>query len=199
MRYTLNLRHRAGFTFIELLVTTSLVGMIMLAISVSLNQGMKVWHRISRQILEEDLNIFFDRFSRDLRNSMRFSKISFAGASSKIRFATLVPSQSKTDALKLNIGEVVYSFDKDRKTIRYGRRNLSQIYKDDEIHNKVLLQGVRDLNFQYYFYDMQERQYLWVEEWQEENLPKAVRINLRLEADEQGMDFTRTISIPLSR
>jgi hypothetical protein len=60
------------------------------AIYASFNNGIKIWERVNKEIPGEDLNIFFDKFSVDLKNSFKFSGIKFSGKKNEVAFASIV-------------------------------------------------------------------------------------------------------------
>lgn len=187
-----------GFTFIELLITTVLAAVIALTLYTALSQAVKIWQRLNQRIYEEDINIFFEKFSRDLRNSFKFSAIKFAGTNDEFGFATLVNSPSKLPGLKTNVGEVIYSFNRQEGVINRRQKNLSQIYREEEGYSAAALKDVKSFKLQYYFYDPRENGYLWQEEWRGDDLPRAVRIELELDDGTQINKFIKTVSLPVS-
>ena len=193
------LRNRKSFTFVEILIVTTLIGAVSLAIYSSLSQGIKVWQRVTGVILEEDINIFFEKFSRDLRNSIEFNKIKFIGEKDRLTFATLVASTSKQPGLNLNVGEVTYSFDKAEQSLMRVQKNISQIYEEQDVAKDALLSTVGSLNFQYYFYDVQEEKYLWQEGWMEGHLPRAVKIEFEFNPGDSARQFVRIVRIPMGK
>ena len=189
--------HKQGFTLMEMLIVTVLAAVVSLAIYSTLSQGIKIWQRLSRSLPDEDTGIFSERFVRDLNNTINFSQIKFTGNKTEFSFAGLVTGQSLQPGLKRNVGEVKYSFDKDKGAVMRVQRDYSQVYTDKQVPQQVVLGGVKSLNFQYYFYDKLEEAYVWQPDWVEEGLPKAVKVELQLDYGDQIRQFERTVSVPV--
>jgi Tfp pilus assembly protein PilE len=68
-----------GFTLVEMLIVAVTLSIVSLAMYAIFNNGLKIWQRVSSQIPESEVNIFFDKFSLDLKNTVRFSGIKFQG------------------------------------------------------------------------------------------------------------------------
>lgn len=182
---------------IEMLIATILIGVVSLVIYSSLSEGIKIWQRVNREIPDEDLNLCFEKISRDFNNCVKLSKIKFSGSKTELRFATLVSSPSKLPGLQLNVGEVTYSFDKEKEALVRTQKNFSQFLNELEVPKALLLSTVKSLRFQYYFYDKLEEAYLWQEEWLEEGSPLAVRVEFEFGPESQSRQFIRTFSIPV--
>ena len=83
---------KGAFTLVELLIVCAVIGAIALAIYATFNSGIKIWQSISVQAPAEDVNIFFGKFSSDLRGSFEFAGIAFFGKEDSFEFPTLVYS-----------------------------------------------------------------------------------------------------------
>ena len=81
---------RDAFTLMEMLLVVSLLSVIGLGIFQAVNSGVKIWDRNRQSIIDEDVAIFLDRFSRDLRNALPYSQLTFTGRPERIGFPTLV-------------------------------------------------------------------------------------------------------------
>src|SRR4030042_1658061 len=193
------LKGRRGFTFVEIMIVTTLIGVVSLAIYSSLSQGIKIWQRVNSVVADEDINIFFEKLGRDLRNSFEYNKIKFIGERDRLTFATLVASNSTQPGLNFNAGEVSYFFDKNSQSLMRVQNNISQIYEEQDVAKDTLLSPVGSLNFQYYFYDAQEEKYLWQEEWMEGHLPRAVKIEFEFNPGGSARQFVRIARIPIGK
>jgi hypothetical protein len=60
------------------------------------------------------------------------------------------------------------------------------------------LENVEDFELSYYFYDQEEKKYLWRKDWDREGFPLAVRINLLVKNEEDKIQFRRTVQIPVA-
>ena len=178
---------------------TVLIGAVSLVIYSTLSQGIKIWLRLSSSVPDEDSGIFAEKFARDLRNSLNLGKIKFIGSKEDLSFATLVNSQSNQPGLRQNIGEVKYFFNNEKKALIRTQKNYSQIYMDEHVPEEVLLNSVKSLNFKYYTFDKLENAYVWLEDWVEEGIPRAVRIEFEFSSANQDRQFIKTVSLPLGK
>ena len=185
-------KNRLGFTLVELFLVSVILSIISLAIYSTLNNGIKIWQKINIETPGEGLNIFLERFCSDLRNSFNFSNIDLLGQEDMLEFPTLVNSPRLN---KRTVGQVVYSYNSMSGTLNREQRDFSQIYREETGRVVQLLKNIKSLKFRYYFYDTEMKEYFWLDEWQKENLPLAVRVQLELN-DTGTIRFTKTVSIP---
>ncbi len=190
-----NPRTKKGFTLIEMIMVSALLAVMSLAIYATFNNGMKIWQRVNQSIAEEDLNIFLDKFSGDLRNSFKFTGTKFLGKEDGLEFATLVDSAALQ---KRSVGKIIYFYDPTAEALSREYLDFSQVYSGENNSHKQSLKNIRALKFQYYLYDPQKKEYLWQDEWLKEELPLAVRIELEFNNGTVVGNFTRTVGIPVS-
>lgn len=198
--------YRKGFTLVEILLVTVILSMVALAVYTTFNNGIKLWKRMSQDVLQEDVNIFFSKISNDLRNSFRYSGIEFFGVEDSIAFA--IPGKFRVqEEVESGIGQVSYSFCKKTNTINRVRTNYSQLYLDKPGPIYQVVSNIRSLNFQYYCYDTQQEEYLWVDAWNEEqvplplevkideHLPLAVKIEVEFDDNNESKKLTKIVTI----
>ncbi|MDD5466093.1 MAG: prepilin-type N-terminal cleavage/methylation domain-containing protein [Candidatus Omnitrophica bacterium] len=188
-------RNKEAFTLVELLIVTALLAVVSLAIYATFNNGIKIWQKINEQAVEEDLDIFFEKFVLDLRNAFKFSGYNFSGKEKQVEFITLVDSQRMQ---KNTVGKVIYLYDPESRIISRSSLDYSQIYEGSAGLTQQLVRNVESLRFQYYFYDQGIKEYLWLDEWSKDGLPLAVRVELSLGQGRQSSEFVKTVSIPVS-
>lgn len=150
-----------SYTLIEMLLVVSILSMVSLILFHTLCSGLNIWERSRKFIVEEDIAIFFDKIGQDLRNSFIFSKISFVGKETLVRFPTRIKIARPQDKEVLEqIGEVEYYFGPDKKSLF--RRQLSygqalnhdgteQALRGDAGKERLLLSSVESVRFVYYF------------------------------------------------
>lgn len=184
-----------GFTLIEMLVVSSMIVVISLAIYSSFSNGLKIWERANKTIPEEDLNILFDRFTADVRNSFNFEGIEFVGEDDRLEFITLV--ESKRLGFK-SVGQVRYYYDSISGAIKKEVRDFSHIYRDDEGVIKYITKSVKSVKFFYYILDPEKKSYFWLEETDDGVLPSAIRMVVELKDEDEIVEFTKTVNIPLT-
>ena len=191
----------AGFTLIELLMVVSLVAMIGMAIYGQFSSGVKVIEKITQPNADEDINIFFEKLSRDLQNAFLYSEIPFEGDKSRFSFASIVRADPKLGGDEA-IGRVSYFYDSSKKALSRRQENVSQVKQSKEGDSTPLLNHALSLSIQYYKYEPSESNYLWKEEWAAEPDKKALPIAVRLEfefEDAHGnrQRLTKTVSVPV--
>lgn len=187
--------HKLGFTLLEMLVVVVILSLVALAIYAILNNGIKIWQKANRQLPEEDLNIFFDRVSLDIRNAFKFSGINFSGTTDKLEFSTLVNSPKLK---KRTVGRVIYAYEPDAGVLSRSEQDFVDIYASNNNAVWQKLINAKALKFEYYFYDEQNKTYFWQDEYNKESLPLAVRLELEFDNGAGIKKFTKTISIPSS-
>jgi prepilin-type N-terminal cleavage/methylation domain-containing protein len=186
---------KSGFTLVELLIVSMIVVIIALAISYTLGSGVKVWQKINQELVEEDVSIFFDKFTVDLHNSLQYAGIKFVGDEQELELATLVNSQRFLGRLP---GKIAYVYKSGSDTLSREPRDYSAVYNDEEGLVMPVLKNIQSLRFSYYFFDTQSKDYRWQEEWGKDDLPQAVRVELEIRDGERIKKFTRTVTIPVS-
>jgi len=190
---------KLGFTLIELLVVLAMVSIIGLAIFTTLSNGIRIWQRLNQTVGQEDINIFFERIARELRNTFEFSTIRFSGENHQIAFAAFLTAPGVSKPQQSGIGQLVYYYDRASKQLIKEEKNYSQLYKGDSGAKQELLKQINSLEFSYYYYDQESREYLWLPVWQEDYLPLAVRIELEFDNGKQLENITRSIDLSLAQ
>jgi prepilin-type N-terminal cleavage/methylation domain-containing protein len=183
----------SGFTLVEMMLVASMLAVIAAAIFATFANGIRIWERANTTIAAEDVNIFFDRFATDIKNSLDIEGMSFTGEEESLRFPTIVESARLG---RRTVGEAVYFYDDGM--IKKETRDFSHIYTGDDGAVRESLRGVESLRFLYYFYDEEKREYFWEEVWGEEmtHPPMAVRLTIGLMEDGDIIEFTKTVDIP---
>ncbi|MGE5197926.1 MAG: type II secretion system protein J [Deltaproteobacteria bacterium] len=184
-----------GFTFIELLVVTVMLAVISLAVFSAFSSGMKIMRRANRTLPQEDLDIMLDKFTSDVRNSLKFKDLRFIGTENSLELATLVGSSWMRTP---TIGRVSYSYDPDSGVFNREQADFSQIYGRDLNRVAQSVGNIKSLRFFYYWYDPVKKEFLWQAEWSNEGLPLAVRLEFDFDDADQISKFTKTVSFPTS-
>jgi prepilin-type N-terminal cleavage/methylation domain-containing protein len=193
---------RNGFTFVEMLLAVSLVGLISLALYQSLSNGLRIWKHAQKFVVEEDIGIFLEKISHDLRNTFKYSLISFDGREKRIAFPTIVRTlqDKKRASGRTNyidqIGKVEYSFDKAHKTISRRQANYGQAMEEEYGAERLLAKPVHSLRFLYYYIEDGE----YKEKRQAtELMPVAVRVEIEFFEDTgKKRTVERVVPIPVN-
>lgn len=210
-----NQRTKKGFTLIEMVIVTAIISVVALAIYATLNNGIKIWQKVNSQLPEEDLNIFFDKFTLDIRNTFKFTGINFSGTTDKLEFPTLVNPvrdygqtgkrydvSNGVNSLRLQkrtVGKLIYTYEPQNQILNRYQVDFAGVYSGEtNAGPPQSLKNVRALRFQYYFYDKERKEYLWQDEWSKEGLPLAVKVELEFDDGRETKKFIKTVGIPAS-
>jgi len=192
-----NPQAKRGFTLIEMLMVTGILSVVALAMYATLSNGIKIYQKVNRELPEEDLNIFFAKFTLDIKNTFKFTGINFSGAIEKVEFPTLVNSLRFA---KRTVGKLIYAYEPATGILNRYQVDFSGAYSgESNARPRQSLRNVRALKFQYYIYDEQNKVYLWQDEYgRNEGLPLAVRVELEFDDGREIKRFTKTVSLPAS-
>ena len=190
---------RRGFTFIEMMLVTAIFATLSAAVFTCLSNGIKLWDRGRQLMSEEDTAIFFDRFSSELRNTFRYSRISFEGGELAVSFPTVVWTPADRVSVRANegvidqIGKVRYEFDPEHGTLVRRQANYSQALFDTWGMDEIVIFFVKAVRF-HYFYTASKDSQLSVEEGAD--IPAGVEVELVIHSGKEEKVFKRYIAIP---
>ncbi|MFH1360027.1 MAG: hypothetical protein ABIJ41_03205 [Candidatus Omnitrophota bacterium] len=192
-------RKKKGFTVVEALLAASMMAVVGLALYQALSSGLKIWDRGMRFIEEEDVLIFFDKISGDLRKTMNMSSLRFDAEKDRISFAASV--MTKGDKAKGygdeefvdEIGRVEYFYDALKHQILRRQANYSQALDQGYQGSRVLVNDVRGLTCTYFY----ETSKGFVEKEVAEGIvPSLIKIEIEF-SGKQPKKMTKLISIPV--
>ena len=181
-----------AFTILELLITSSIIAMIALAIFSTFSMGIRAYKRMHYSgLAQADCLLSLEKMEKDLHNALNFSGIGFIGENKKVSFAGLVGPQPNSA-----LGRITYYLDtKNNSLIKE-----EGFYPHSSLNSKALA-SIKDIAFRYYYFDPQAQQYVWQDSWQSVNgIPKAVRAKLTFKSEnDKDVEITRTVFIPAER
>ena len=194
------LLRRSGFTLIEILLVISLLAMIGAAVYRSFSNGLKVWDHSRKLIIEEDIAIFFEKFSDDLHNSFAYSRIPFEGREDHLKFATIVTAKAdaklkmEEGALLSRIGQVEYYFDPGQRILYKRQANYGQALRHGSGSERPLLARINDIKFLYYFGDSSGKLSTTKSI---NNVPAAVLVDVEFTDDGNPRTMKKLVNIPM--
>ncbi|MBF0484433.1 MAG: prepilin-type N-terminal cleavage/methylation domain-containing protein [Candidatus Omnitrophica bacterium] len=148
-------KSKTGMTLVEILITVSLFAAVSLAIYRSLDGGIRVWKKSQQLVIEENIAIFFDKFTSDLRNAFEYSLIEAKGTENSLLFPALVYTPQDQalgkDAYVRQIGSIEYYFDAGERAVYRRQFNYSQAVKNKMVDAKKVLSGIDEMNLKYFF------------------------------------------------
>lgn len=183
-----NWRLSRGFTFIELLLSISILSIVMLAVYSAFALGINTYQRFNAVNLNERKVVLgLEKIGDELRQCLDFPDIGFEGNKEKLSFPVAADGQ----IVKIN-----YSFDSEKNFLYRQEQTQREILKEEEPSekeslSKEFLSSIEDLNFSYYYFDKEEEEYHWVDSYKE-GLPLSVRIRLTFK-DEA---YRKIVSLP---
>lgn len=154
MNFSMSSKSR-GVTLIEVLIAASLVSLISFVLYSSFSMGLKVWERSRRLLVEEDITVFFDKISCDLRNAFFYSRIKFEGNTCRLSFPSIVytPMDAKIASLKDEytdqVGGVTYYYDNVIDGIYRRQANYSQALNAEFVQPRLIVRSVDGMKFRY--------------------------------------------------
>jgi prepilin-type N-terminal cleavage/methylation domain-containing protein len=181
-----------GFTFIELIVSISILAIIAASIYSAFNIGLQAYKRSSADQEIQKIRTKLAKIDKELKNSFFFSEIPFSGTSSEIIFPQVV---SKEDVEK--IYTVTYYIEKDKNAEFYRLIRKAKIYTDkpqDEKEEITDVFSAISIKFVYaYKSSDSSKGYEWQEIWGEDQktLPSGVRIFFQI--DDGGEICNKTV------
>ena len=192
-------RDRA-FTLIEVLISSAIISLVAIGIYSAFASGISVWKRSNEsRAYERKIIRFFDRLTRELRNTFKISSIAFEGTGDSVAFPALIESITDEGEQRFEIGKISYSLNEDN-TLCKQKEMYSELFQEErEVECEELIKEVFELKFSYCFLDNITGEYKWKDEWvegQQDSIPKAVKIELLLEEDQEESKFIKTILIP---
>lgn len=140
---------QAGFTLIEMLLASALLLTAGVTAAGFLDQGVKIFIRLSASSREEAAAVFLARLTRDLRSASDYSLIPFIRGEQEVSFAALENISDREGDPDPMPYQVVYRFDPEAsRIVRTAVRG--QIFeRAGSVQTETVLSGVRSLMFDY--------------------------------------------------
>ena len=174
-----------------MLLAASIFAVAGLAVYTTFSSGMKVWRKAKDLSLKSRGQILkIEKMKRELRQAFLFRKeeIAFSGTKVKISLAAIIDSR---------VNRLTYSFDPGQNAILKNAEKLEDILASAEGASGAgtdtpYISGVKEFSLSYFYLDPQKSAYAWKDDWQEDYLPAALRIDIGFE-DEK---YSETVFIP---
>lgn len=164
---------KRNFSLAELIIVSVSLSLLSLAIYFSLSRGIKLWQRLNSKIKEEEVVIFLDKFSREIRSIFNHQIVNFLGEENRIEFPSL--TFSPQFGFK-SVGKIVYFFEKNN--LCKEEFDYSGIYSKKPFSQKIVLNEINLVRFFYYGYNQENKTYFWQNFWKDKQLPLAVRVEI---------------------
>ena len=188
-----------GFTLLELLVVTAILGLVATAIGACIAGGIRVWdHARSFNTAENEAVLGLSLMERDLMNTFSLREIRFSGKETEMSFPGLVVSEDENNGL--DIGTVQYVFDASAGVLYRKIRAPGSSREGDQGDAEKVMSGLEELKIRYYsLRDEGDGKRRW-QEYSDgtTNFPRRVDVELRLVADGRTIETTRSIILKVA-
>jgi general secretion pathway protein J len=175
-------RAQSGFTLLELLVSITLIGLIVVIVGGAMRLGYRSVDKGEKKVeMLERFKVSLSVMDAQIQSGMplkgtgdEVNQYYFKGKKDSVRFA------SNYSLMGGQRGYVLVAYrvevDKNDKRTLYAKENTIGMENQKEVK---LLEGFEDIHFEYFLKDALEAQSKWVEEWTDDmNFPQKVRIHL---------------------
>ncbi len=171
----------SGFTFVELLVTLTLIGLVGAATVAMLAGGIRVWERTQgSSVSSQQMQLAFETMRRDLHNSCLFHPIPFEGAYDTFSFPAKLERETAQDGSVIReVGRLGYYLN-EREGLLCRSKVPYRLLRSSSLRDSgsMLVSGVERLRFSYYALDPVTGRYEWKQACSEVTPPLAVKIEV---------------------
>jgi prepilin-type N-terminal cleavage/methylation domain-containing protein len=210
-----------GFTLIEVTVTLTILGFILLIIFGAFRLGLSAWEKGETTRGEfQRMRVISQLVSRQIKSvvpyKIKSSKsggdyLAFEGKSRSLKFISALPLKAKQPE---GFVYAIYQFQEGGKEggrlVFYEQRVLNKDFFEETPKEELgvpLFEGISDIHFEYYREENLEKNQKgdWIEEWngkEEKELPKALRMVITYKNEKEEKEeasFTLLASISANR
>lgn len=187
---------RGGFTLVEVLIVSALVGVVAVTVFSSFSAGARLWGALQSTASNEDVNIFYLKFTDDLEGAFSYTGLPFQADPVQMTFTAFVDAGAELGGDR-GIGRLSYEFDAGKHVLNRSVKNMSQVHKEKSVKPQPVLVNVRSMRFSYFVFKKEENTYEWIDEWNDPDnrVPMAVRVEFTT-GGPGGGEFSRTVSLP---
>ena len=181
-----------GFTLVEMLVVTVLVGILGTGMASSFLSGMRLWGRAQqRDAAHTDALWTLEVMATELRQSVNVPLVAFEGSAHEIIFPAVV-----NDGLV----KVVYRYEASERRLQREQTDMKDLLEEPleaPRQDRTLCSRLDEVLIEFGAppKEMDDTGYEWVDEWEEgDGVPQAVRVTLTM----KDATLTKTIFIPIA-
>ena len=209
-----------GFTLIEVVVTLTILGFILLIIFGAFRLGLSAWERGESTKEEyQKVRIISQLISQQIKSIVAYkiktqqaegNYLAFEGKAHSLRFVSALPIKAKqAEGFVYAIYDFKEGGSEGGRLVLYEQRALNKDFFAEEPKEESavsLLEGVSNVRFEYYREEdpLKNQKEEWVEEWnakEERELPKTIRMTITQKDQKDKEEFPITIlaSLPAYR
>jgi general secretion pathway protein J len=206
----------SGFTLIEVVVSLTILGFILLIIFGAFRLGISSWDR--GELIKEEyqkVRIVSDLIAKQVKSTVPYKirpkkaegdYLAFEGKGQSLKFISTVSSKTHTpDGLVYTIYQFKEGDSKGGQLILYEQRVLNRDFFEEEPKEGEgipLIEGVSKVLFEYYQEEdsSKDQTEAWLEEWsakEKKEMPRCLRMALSVKKPD-GKDSSFTLVLPIS-
>jgi len=193
-----------GLTFIEMLLATVMVGVISVALYGMLANGITVWGELNKETSQIDINLFFERLEMELKNCIYFKDMKFVGGKEGFSFPAVVVGLNRDNGFSEGLGRIEYFYSPGEGMLRRNYIDYQQLNSIQRQPARVLVSNIIAMDFSYYFFSDEKKQFFFSEIWPPETsekvskYPQAMKITFAVDMGKKIQKFIKTINIPIA-
>ena len=210
------LHSRPGFTLVEVVVTLTVLGFILLIIFGAFRLGISAWDRGESTKEEyQRIRILSQLISCQIKSIVPYKiqtkkaegdYLAFEGKTQSIKFVSALPMKAKQPE---GFTYAIYAFKDNGKgggrLMLYEQRVLNRDFFEEEPKEKtglILFDGLSKVSFEYYQEEdpAKDQKEEWLKEWsakEKKELPKSLRMTIHLK-EGNGKESSLTLILPIS-
>jgi type II secretory pathway pseudopilin PulG len=194
------MKKNKAFTLTEILLVSVLFSLIGITVFNAFSNGIKLWARGERLVVESNIGLFLDQLGQDARDVPLITGIPLRGTGNRISFPTIVMTPADHSAARAQeeyidqIGAVQYNYDPADKKIYRRQANYSQALKGIWSNPVEVASGIENVIFQYHFSSDKGMQ---TKTETDEVLPMGISVGIEFEVDGQPRHMRRFFPIPV--
>jgi general secretion pathway protein J len=210
-----------GFTLLEVIVTLTILGLILVVISGAFRLGLSAWEKGESTREEyQEIRAMSQLVCQQIKSSIPYriktqkaegNYLAFEGKPHSVKLVSALPIKAREpQGFVFAIYEFEEGGEEGGRLVYYEQRVVNKDFfeeKPDSEEGVSLCEGVSDVRFEYYREaDLdQNKTEGWFDEWnakEEKGLPKALRIKITLKNNKSGEEevpFTLLASISANR
>ena len=192
-----------GFSLVELIIVSSLLAVVSLAVFSVFSAGLKIYQRAqSYEGRKANILIFLEKMERDLRNTFDCSAINFVGDPEKISFPGMVKKVDAAGVESLSVSRITYYFDASKEALLKEETAFSNTNAEKSYGPGITAAGegfsASGVNFSYCYFEADAKSYSWKDSADGGMAPAAVKIEALFKDGDKDVRLVRTVLIPVS-
>jgi len=205
----------SGLTLIEVIVTLTVLGLIVVILFSAFRLGLSAWDR-GETVKEEDqkVRILSELLSRQIKSAFPYrvrtekaegDYLAFEGRSQSLKFVSSLPmKRNRSEGFVYTLYQYEENGTEGGRLLFYEERALRKGFFEEEPKREkaeTLIEGISKFSFEYYQEEDSSKNQMeqWFQEWdgrEKKELPKAIRVNLSLRG--RGGETSFSLLLPIS-